>query len=305
MTQGKEERWRHFSGILFVNLASVVWATNAIIGRLLKDSAGPLTISAIRFSIAGLFFWALLQYLPKEERQLGKDKWLIAGMALTGIVVFSPVLYCGLRYTTAVNSTLIHGLMPLVTGLFAAWMIKEPMTVRQMISSFMAVLGVAYLISGGSLAFWKSARFNVGDLIILLSVVIWGLYSVIGSRVMKYRSSISATAFSIYLGLPVLWVLAIVEMQYIPLKMEPLVLLGIAYIGLGPSGIGFYAWNAGVMRLGPGEAGIYYNTLPLFGALMGVFLLGEPIGTPHLIGGALIIGGGILMACKPIKKQEG
>ena len=302
MTQDKQTQWRHINGILFVNLASLVWATNAVIGRVLKDSAGPLTISAIRFSIAAMFFWALLQYLPKEERRLGKDRWLVAGMSLTGIIVFSPLLYWGLRYTTAVNSTLIHGLMPLVTGLFAAWMIKEPMTVRQIISSLMAFFGVVYLISDGSLLFWKTAQFNVGDLIILASVVVWGLYSVIGSKVMKYRSSVSATAFSIFLGLPVLWMLAIVEMQYIPLKFEPVVLLGIIYIGLGPSSVGFYAWNAGVMRLGPGEAGIYYNTLPLFGAMMGVFLLGEPLGVSHLIGGILIIGGGVLMALKQIKK---
>jgi drug/metabolite transporter (DMT)-like permease len=302
LTTVNHQRLRHLSGIMYVNLATLAWGTNAILGRMLKDSAGPFSISAIRFTVAAVVFGVLLQFLPPEERRLGKDRWWVAAMALTGIVIFSPSLYLGLRYTTAVNSTLIHGLMPLITGLFALWMMKEPMSLRQIISSLAAFLGVAFLISGGSWLFWETADFNIGDIIILFSAVIWGLYSVIGSRVMKHRSSISATAFSIFMSLPVLWTLAIWEMQYIPLKLEPRVLLGILYIGIVPSGIGFYAWNAGVVRLGPGEAGVFYNTLPLFGALMGVFLLGEPIGIPHLIGGAMIVGGGVLMAYKPMKK---
>jgi drug/metabolite transporter (DMT)-like permease len=41
---------------------------------------------------------------------------------------------------------------------------------------------------------------------------------------------------------------------------------------------------------------MFYNTLPLYGALLGVFFLGESIGVTHFVGGVLIVGGGLWAA---------
>ena len=41
---------------------------------------------------------------------------------------------------------------------------------------------------------------------------------------------------------------------------------------------------------------VFYNTLPFYGALVGILFLGETIGPTHLLGGALIIGGGLYAA---------
>jgi drug/metabolite transporter (DMT)-like permease len=294
----KQERVSRMIGIGCVNLATLLWASNMVLGRLLKDSIGPITISSARFLIASLIFAIILRQQPPAERQVGKDWRLLAAMALTGIVLFSPVLYWGLHYTTAVNSTIINGLAPLLTGLFATWLIKEPMSKRQIGGAILALIGVLYLISGGSLAFWQTAQFNRGDLIILIAVAIWGLYSVISSRVLRYRSSISATALSMFIGLPVLCLLAIEELQRIPVIIDARLILLTVYLGIVPAAIGFYAWNAGVARLGPSGAMVFYNTLPLYGALLGALFLDEAIGFPHIIGGLLIVSGGIWAARK-------
>ena len=88
------------------------------------------------------------------------------------------------------------------------------------------------------------------------------------------------------------------EMRHIPVNFDAKLLLGIVYLGIVPAAGGFYAWNAGVSRLGPGGAMVFYNTLPLYGALLGVTLLGEPLGLSHGIGGLLIIGGSLWAAKK-------
>ncbi|WP_425058947.1 hypothetical protein SCACP_35970 [Sporomusa carbonis] len=299
----KQERIKQIVGIGYVNLATLVWATNMVLGRLLKDSMGPITMSAARFFIASIIFAVMLRQQPLKERRMDKDYRLLAAMALTGIVLFSPVLYLGLRYTTAVNSTIINGLAPLLTGLFATWLIKEPMSRRQISGALVALFGVLFLISGGSWSFWKTAQFNMGDFIVLIAVAIWGLYSVISGKVMHYRSSISATAFSTFLGLPVLCLLAVWELQTIPVNLDVTLIVSIIYLGIVPAAVGFYAWNAGVARLGPSGAMVFYNTLPLYGALLGFIFLGEPIGISHIIGGLLIVIGGIWGARNPAKKE--
>jgi drug/metabolite transporter (DMT)-like permease len=296
VAQQKRQRLERVVGIGLVNVATLTWATNMVLGRWLRDQIGPLTLAAARFLIASLLFAAVLQRRPPEERRLRRDRWLLVGMALSGVAIFAPTLYLGLRFTTAVNATLVNGLGPLITGLLAALLIREPMSGRQITGAIAGLAGVIALISGGSLAFWQAVRGNVGDLIVLGAVALWGLYSVLGRQVMRHRSALSATAFSAFLGLPLLLLAAAWEVQTFPVVARPQLVLAVLYIGIAPTVIGFLSWNAGVRRLGSSGAMVFYNTLPLYGALLGYLFLGESIGPAHLVGGALIIGGGLWAA---------
>ncbi|MEE8389177.1 MAG: DMT family transporter [Anaerolineae bacterium] len=278
-----------------MTLATLTWSTNMVLGRWLRDDVGPLTLAAARFLIASLIYAALLQRQPPEERRLGRDRWLLLGMALS-VAVFSPTLYLGLRYTTVVNATLINGLGPLITGVLAALLIRESMSGRQAAGAVVGLVGVIILISGGSLFFWQTIRSNMGDLIMLGAVTLWGLYSVLGRQVMRRRSPLSATALSTFLGLPFLLLAAAWELCTFPVAASPELILAVLYIGVAPTVIGFLSWNAGVRRLGASGAMVFYNTLPLYGALLGYLFLGEPIGPIHLLGGTLIVGGGLWAA---------
>jgi drug/metabolite transporter (DMT)-like permease len=280
-------------GIGLVNVATITWATNMALGRWLREDIGPLTLAASRFAIASAIFVFLLRRRPPAERRLGSERWLLLGMALTGVVAFSPALYLGLRFTTALNATMINSFGPLVTGLLAAALIREPMSRRQLTGALVGLAGVTVLISGGSLAFWREAAINIGDLITLGAVTIWALYSVLGRRTMQHRSALSATAFSAFLGLPLLVLAAIWEVRAIQPALSLETLLAVLYIGAVPTVVGFLAWNEGVRRLGSSGAMVFYNTLPLYGALLGILFLGEQVGLVHIVGGALIIGGGL------------
>ena len=284
-------RLAQVGGIGLVNLATLTWATNMVLGRWLRDDIGPLTLAAIRYTVASLCLVALLRRRSAEDRRLGHDRWLLLAMGLSGVAIFTPTLYMGLRLTTAVNATLINGLGPLVTGVLAAMLIREPMSGRQIAGAAIGLTGVVILISGGSLPSWQAMRGNVGDIITLAAVALWGLYSVLGRRAMRHRSALSATAFSAFLGLPFLLIAAAWESRTIQINLSPTLILALLYIGIAPGVIGFLSWNEGVRRLGPSGAMVFYNTLPLYGALLGYLFLGEPIGLTHLLGGALIVGG--------------
>ena len=296
--RGRERLLMRWSGIGLVNVATLTWASNMTLGRWLRDDIGPLTLAAARFLIAAPCLAVLLRHLPDEERRLKQDRWLLVGMALSGVVAFTPALYLGLQHTTTVNATLINGMGPLITGGLAALLISERMTSRQVAGAALGLAGVMALISNGRLRFWEGRESNVGDLIVLGAVVLWALYSVLGRRAMERRSALSASAFSALLGLPALLLAAAWEMRVSGFAFEPRLILPILYIGVAPGVIGFLSWNSGVRRLGAGGAMVFYNTLPLYGTLLGHFLLGEPLGMSHLVGGALIVAGGLWAAGK-------
>jgi len=280
-------------GVVLVNLATMAWATNAVAGRWLRADIGPVTLTALRFTLATALFGCMLQRRPKEERRYGKDKWWILGMALTGVIGFSSLYYLGLRYSTAVNGSLIQGFSPLVTALLAGLIIHEPVSNREKAGAVIGFIGIAGLISGGSLTFLLHLRFNPGDLSLLAAAMLWPLYSIFGRRVMRHRSPVSATALSNFLALPLLFIAATVELQYIPLNLRPGTIAAILHVCVVPTIVGFWCWNRSVQVLGAGRAMVFYNTLPLYGVLMGALLLGEPLGMVHLIFGGMIVGGGL------------
>lgn len=286
--------WRKQAlGVIFVNLATLCWATNAVLGRWLRDDIGPLTLTTLRFTVATAFFGILLRSRAVQERRYGKDKWWILGMGLAGVVGFSPLLYLGLRYSTAVNSSLIQGFSPLITALIAGLIIHEPVTRRQLAGAVLGLVGVAGLLSGGSLTFLLRLQFNPGDLILLASAVVWAFYAVFGRRVMRNRSPIAATALSNFISLPLIAAAAAFEVQHIPLNLRMETIAAIIHICVVPTIIGYWSWNRGVTTLGAGGAMVFYNTLPLYGAVLGAALLGEPLGLIHFVFGGLIVAGGL------------
>jgi drug/metabolite transporter (DMT)-like permease len=280
-------------GIFLVNVACMAWATNAVLGRWLRADVGPLTLTTLRFTVAAAFFSLLLARRPAEQRAFGKDRWWILAMSLAGIVAFSPLLYLGLRYSTAVNSSLIQGFSPLITAMIAGWLIQEPVSPRQKVGAVLGLFGVAGLISQGSLSFLLHLRFNPGDLILLAAAIAWSFYSVFGRRVMRDRSPVAATALSTALALPVLAVASLFELQHIPLNLRLETIAAIVHICLIPTIVGFWSWNRAVAALGAGGAMVFYNTLPLYGVIMGAVFLNEPFTSVHVVFGGLILVGGL------------
>jgi drug/metabolite transporter (DMT)-like permease len=284
------------AGVILVNVATLSWAGNIALGRLVRAEIGPLALSATRFLIAAPIFLFLLSRRPAQERRLGRDAPLLLAMALCGVSLFAPTLYLALRFTTASNATLINGLGPLVTGFLAMVLIQEPMSRRQAAGALAALLGVVVLISGGSPTFLNRMAFNVGDLIMIAAIILWSLYSVLSRKATRRRSSLSATAFSVFLGLPLLLLAGGWEINVLPVAASMNLWPILLYMGIAPTVIGFLAWNEGVRRLGSSGAMVFYNTLPVYGSLLGHFFLQETMGLAQVAGGALIIGGGLWAA---------
>ncbi|MFH1061102.1 MAG: DMT family transporter [Pseudomonadota bacterium] len=280
-------------GVLLVNAATLAWASNAVLGRYLRDDIGPLTLAALRFTVATALMLPLMRGEPGPARRLGADRWWIVGMALTGVAGFSPLLYWGLHHSTAVNSSLIQGFSPLITALFAGMIIGEAVSLRQGVAAVVGLVGVAGLISGGSLDYLLHLRLNPGDLLFLLAAVNWAFYSVFSRRVMRGRSALAATVAANLVGLPLLILGAAIELNHLPLNLRLGSIAAMVHICLVPTIIGYWSWNRAVQALGAGGAMVFYNTLPLYGAILGAALLGEPLGPAHLVFGGLILAGGL------------
>jgi drug/metabolite transporter (DMT)-like permease len=120
---------------------------------------------------------------------------------------------------------------------------------------------------------------------------------------MRHRSPVAATALSNFLALPLLIAAAVFELMHIPLNLSAETLAAIVHICIAPTIIGYWAWNKAVQTIGPGGAMVFYNTLPLYGVILGAVFLDEPLNQTHMIFGGLILGGGLWATLGGLERQ--
>jgi drug/metabolite transporter (DMT)-like permease len=301
MSWKEDPRWAY----VFVNLSCLMWAGNFVLGRTLRDEVGPLMLTISRFVVASLFYAVILGRSAVKERLLLHHWALLTAMALTGVVGFPLLLYQGLQFTTATNAVLINATGPLMTAGLAAVLLKERLFARHVLGGLISFFGVALIVSGGSFERLQRWHINVGDLYVLLAAGLWGLYSVISRWATRSHSVFSVTAISTWMALPLFLGAAAVGWEPAPTNWNWYLVLAVVYIGIFPSGVAFLSWNEGVRRVGANRAMVFYNMLPVYGAILGVILLGESLGAQHFIGGGLILAGSLIAIWPELRTAAG
>jgi drug/metabolite transporter (DMT)-like permease len=181
--------------------------------------------------------------------------------------------------------------------MLAAALLHTRLTRSQLTGAALSLLGVALLIAAGEGWEFSGFRPNVGALIMLLNMVMWGLYSVMSRVVTRRRSALWSTAYSTWLATPVLILLAsLVEWRQTPPVVDPALVLAVLYIAVFATCLAYLMWNEGVRLIGPEGTAAFYNMLPVFGVLLAALFLGERIVAGQWLGGGLVIAGGLVAA---------
>ncbi len=281
---------------LLLTLTSLFWAGNAVVGRAIVDQIPPVALAQIRwtgaFCLVLPFAWSRLRAdLPLLRRHLG----VLVILSLTGISVFNTLLYWSLQHTTAINASLMQSSGPLLIGLWSLVLYREPLTRGQIFGVLVSLIGVLVIVSGGDPARLARLSLNIGDVMILVAMAIYALYSTLLRR-RPAVSSLSFLASTLGLGALLLAPVALAEAlsgaRFAPLTSGSLAAL--VYVVLFPSIIAYLCFNRGVELIGANRAGPFFHLIPLFGATLAFIFLGERPGLHHAVGAILIIGGVVL-----------
>jgi len=286
---------------LIVIMAPLIWGTNMVLGRYLADKVPPFTLTTARFTVAVPFLIALVFMRSQRPWHLNWSQFrILAIMSAFGVFAFTPLLYFGLHFTTAINGGVINAVTPATTLVMSAILIGEKLSKRQFVGICLSVLGIIWVASHGSLGQLLRMRFGLGEFLIFLSTFLWALYSVLGKKLTNTLSPLEVTAYSVLLAIPFLYVASFLELR--TSSMAPLtthLVLIFLYMGIFPSLIAYLCWLEGLRLLGANRAIMVYNTIPVFSALMAMIILGEPLGRTQVIGGLVVIGGAYLGAINP------
>lgn len=281
------------SAPLLLILATLLWGSNFVVGRLVGEEISPLALAFWRW------LGALAILLPLSGRELLRRRalilarWpLIGALGVTGIAVYNVCVYTALRATTAVNAALFMALLPLAIVLAARLLDREPVQQSQLPGMALSLLGALTVVTRGDASALLALRLNPGDLWMLVAMPLWAVYAVLQRRRPAELSPIALVTATIFVGVLVLTPVYLLELASgAPARFSPSAALGAAYAALGPSAIGYVLWNRGASALGPARAGVYINLIPVFSALLAVSLVGEALEVYHLAGAVLVATG--------------
>ena len=278
-------------------IAAASWGGNWVAARYAMDAIPPMTLVFWRWLIACIVLVALaLPHLRRDAPLLRANWGRLAVLGAIGTTVFAMLGYVGLARTTAINASLLNGAMPIYQIPLSWLLLGLTISARQGLGIVLSLAGVIVIITRGEPAMLAGLSFNPGDLLVLLALFFWALYTVFIPRAPKVHP-LSLLAFGSVAGLLFLLPFFGWELATTPPPAYTRESIGaIVYLALFPSVLSYVCWNAAVGRIGPNAAAFFNPTIPAFGTLWAILLLGEPLHGHHLAGFGLVIAGVLMSA---------
>jgi drug/metabolite transporter (DMT)-like permease len=295
-----------------LTLPPLMWAGNAVVGRMLVGVVPPMMFNALRWGLALLILFPLGWRVFRSWKDIGARWPYLAALGVLGMGGYNALLYGALQTSTPLNVTLIAASTPVFMLMMGAFFFGVKSRGAEVWGAVFSILGVAVVLSRGSWATLLSVRFVAGDVLMLLAVVAWAAYTWLLARPPSHMQGPARPAWGwaefllIQVSIGCIWSFTAAGLEWgvthQAVVWGPALWLGCLYVAIGPSVLAYWCWAQGVAATGPAVAAFFANLTPVFTALLSAALLGEWPRGYHLLAFALILLGIVLSATKPRQK---
>jgi drug/metabolite transporter (DMT)-like permease len=277
---------------LLLCITALCWAGNAIVGRLAAGHIPPVTLSFLRWSFAFLlilpFAWS---HMVRDWSAIRSRLGIMIVLSITGIGAFNTLQYWALEHTQALNTLLLQSAAPLIVAVWSLLLLGIRLTPAQAFGVLLSLSGVLVILLHGDLTALSKIDFNKGDLIFVVALIIFALYSVLSLKRPNIHG-LSFVGFTFGCGAACLIPFFIWELFTRPLmQLDTANMLTLFYVAVFPSTLAYLCFNRGVRLIGANRAAPFFHVVPVFGTVMSIVFLGEHPQAFHFIGFALVLTG--------------
>lgn len=276
-------------------LCCFLWGLNQVAAKVAISEVPPLAQAAIR-SLGGaalVFLWARLRGIAL----FGSDGSLRGGL-LAGMLFAAEFgcIFLGLQYTTASRMAVFIYISPFVVALGMPFIAKsEKLKPWQLSGLVIAFAGVAWGFAEGLTKPAAGDRQWLGDGLGVLAGVLWGAttLAIRGSRL----SSASAEKTLLYQlatsGVALAAAALVTGAGWAP-TLSPLTWASLFFQVVIVTFASYLLWFWLIRHYPATRLAVFTLLTPVFGLLLGGWLLGEPI-TPRLVIALLAVAAGIVL----------
>ena len=254
--------------------------------------ASPMVLVTLRWAcVMVLIYLAKRKQIAADWAAIRPKLGYLLFLGAFGFTVFSVALYYALTFTTAINSSILQGGMPLFVFAASFFLFSSRIVVEQAIGFACSFIGVIAIAARGDIGNLIALDVNIGDALMVVAILSYGVYT--AALRSKPHMHWTSLIFVLCLGatLASLPMLAIEAWQGGMVLPDARGWSVIAYIVIFPSLIGQVFYIRAVELIGSNRAGLFINLLPVWGALLAVVLLGEEFHHYHAVALTLILAG--------------
>jgi drug/metabolite transporter (DMT)-like permease len=287
------QRVHAVSPYLLLTLTPFFWACNWIIGRGLAPSIPPMAMTFYRWFFALLmlapFAWP---HLKREWPIVWRNRRIMLLLGVVGVGSHNALAYLGLNYTTAMNGVILNSFIPVMIIALSWLFLRQRLAPVQLMGVAVSLAGVLAILSQGSLETLAMLQLNRGDLFVILSMLLWSIYTIClrwkpaGLHMLSFLFVIALIGDTAILPFYLVESALGATMTFTPTAVGALLC-----VALFSSVLAYIFWNRGVEQVGASVAGLFVHLMPVFGTILAWLFLGERLRAYHVIGIALILSG--------------
>jgi drug/metabolite transporter (DMT)-like permease len=298
-----EHRWVDVLLVLMV----LIWGVNYSVIKHAFIEVPPQPFNGIRLLIASSVFlvamWvaarrgstrpgSLSSVLYTHARVTTRDRWTLVWLGLVGHLIYQSCFVGGVDKTSVSNAALIIGVTPVVVAVISAVLGRERIGRLHWLGAAISAVGIYFVVGHGSSFGGATLQ---GDLLVMVSVACWGIYTAGASALIRRHSALFVTGMTMVIGgVPYAIVVApqILRVDWahvgawtlVSLLLSALLALNVAYL----------IWYVGVQKIGPVRTAMYSNLVPIAAMAVAAVWLREPISGAKIIGATAVLAGVVL-----------
>ena len=279
----------------------VLWAGNAIVGRLVQELIPPLTLNFLRWVLAFVLLLPIAHQVLRRASPLWPHWKRYGLLGLLGVGCYSSLQYLALQTSTPINVTLVASSAPVFMLAMGAFFFKQVVRKRQLFGALLSIVGVLLVLCRADWHALTHVQLVLGDVFVLIATVCWAWYSWLLTQTQEPAQVRGNWAFflmaQVVFGLAWSGAFTAVEwagytgLENVHIRWSWPLVAALVYVAVGPSVLAYRCWGLGVQRVGPNIASFFANLTPLFAATLSALALGELPQLYHLAAFVMIIGG--------------
>ncbi|MBC3906451.1 DMT family transporter [Undibacterium umbellatum] len=285
--------------IFLLVIPPLLWAGNAVVGRMIHEMVPPITLNFIRWVLAFLILLPMAFHIYRRDSMLWRNWRRYALLGLLGVGLYNALQYLALQSSTPINVTLVAASMPVWMMMVGSLFFQAKVSRWQLAGAVLSIVGVLIVLSRGEIRQLLSLHLVLGDIFMIIATITWSVYSWLLTRGNDGELRNHWADFLLaQVSFGVLWSGLFSATEWVVAKStihwSPMLFAALAFVAIGPAVIAFRCWGLGVQRVGPNIAAFFNNLTPLFAALMSAAFLRETPHVFHALAFMCIVGGIIL-----------
>ncbi|MDR1112765.1 MAG: DMT family transporter [Bacteroidales bacterium] len=290
-------------GHIAILSANIIFGLNTPISRgLMPDILSPYALTFFRMAGAMCLFWIVSLFTKREKVPL-KDIGLLFGAGMFGILINQMIFLVGLSKSSPIDSSMVLTLLPVFSMCLAAFILKEPVTIKKVAGVVIGAMGALLLIthnSGGQVGSGSLA----GTLLVMCSSLSYAFYLTVFKNLIGRYSPVTTMKwmflFASLMAFPFCW-RSITTVDYA--MLSGVTCMQIGYVVCGATFLSYLLIPIGQKSLRPTTLSMYNYLQPIVASLVAIGMGLDSFSLEKIVSGLLIFAGVFLVTRSKSREQ--